>query len=185
MSDLIKILEACKQNDKSAQFELFKTVGPQMLATCRRYINDEDDARDAMQEGFVKVFTNIHKFRGDSNPKTWITRIFINTSIDYYKKKAKNRDMFRPLNVEVDHIDETYEDNAFPCTSDQIVAIMDEMPEGYRAVFNMYCVDGLTHGQIASSLGISEGTSKSQYARAKKYIYTTLVNKGVIHGKAV
>ena len=185
MNNLIGILESCKQNDKSAQFELFKSVGPQMLATCRRYINNEDDARDAMQEGFVKVFTNIHKFRGDSNPKTWMTRIFINTSIDFYKKKAKNRDLFRPLNVEVDTVEEDYEDNPFPCTAEQIIDIMDEMPEGYRAVFNMYCVDGLTHRQIAEGLGISEGTSKSQYARAKKYIYTTLVNQGIIHGKAV
>ncbi len=185
MSELLKILDACKQNETSAQFELFKLLGPQMLATCRRYISSEDDARDAMQEGFVKVFTNIKKFRGDSNPKTWMTRIFINTSIDFYKKKAKNKDLFRPLNVEIDTVDEIYEDNAFPCSADQILSVMDKMPEGYRAVFNMYCVDELTHRQIAKSLGISEGTSKSQYARAKKYIYTTLVNEGVIHGKAV
>ncbi len=185
MKNLTIILEECKEGSKAAQFELFKTVGPQMLSTCRRYIRNEDDARDAMQEGFVKVFTNIHKFRGDSNPKTWMTRIFINTSIDFFKKIARKNDLFRPLNIDTDSVDEGYEDCSFPCTPEQILSVMDDMPEGYRAIFNMYCIDGMTHGQIATVLGISEGTSKSQYARAKKFIYTSLVTEGVIHGRAV
>ncbi len=185
MVDVINILERCKSNEKAAQFELFKLTGPQMLSTCRRYLSNEDDARDAMQEGFVKVFTNIHKFRGESNPKTWMTRIFINTSIDYYKKLNRKTELFKPLVDEYDAVDIDYSDCDFPCTAEQIIEEMDAMPEGYRAVFNMYCIDGLTHSQISQILGISEGTSKSQYARAKKYLFTSLVNKGVIHGKAV
>jgi RNA polymerase sigma factor (sigma-70 family) len=180
-----QIITKCKEGDRHAQQELFRLTGPKMLAFCRRYCKSEDDARDALQEGFIKVVTSLHKYRGESAPETWMSRIFINTSIDQYKKGQSYSNMFDSLPDEVEREDENYTDNHFPCSAIEILKIMDKMPEGYRVIFNLYCMEGFTHRQIAETLGISEGTSKSQYARAKKFIYEALVTNKIISGKSV
>lgn len=156
-----------------------------MLAFCRRYCKTEDDAHDALQEGFIKVFTSLHKYRGESAPETWMSRIFINTAIDQYKKGRNYSNLFDTLPDDTEAADEIYMDENFPCSAIEVLKVMDHMPEGYRVIFNLYCMEGFTHRQIAETLGISEGTSKSQYARAKKYIYDALVNKKIIGGKSV
>lgn len=181
MTAIQEIIAKCKQGDSNAQRELFRLTGPKMLAFCRRYCRTDEDAHDAMQEGFIKVFTHLDKYRGDSAPETWMSRIFINTAIDQYKKGHTYSQMFDSLPDEVEKVDEEYNDNHFPCTANDILKVMDTMPEGYRIVFNLYCMENFSHKQIAESLGISEGTSKSQYARAKKFIYEALVEKGSIN----
>lgn len=182
MANIQELIAKCRKGDRQAQHELFRLTGPKMLAMCRRYCSNEDDARDAMQEGFIKVFTYLDKYRGDSSPETWMGRIFINTAIDQYKKGRNYSDLFGTLYENTDREDESYEDNPFPCTAADVIAVMDQMPEGYRIIFNMYCVENFTHKQIAETLGISEGTSKSQYARARKFIYEALVKTGKISG---
>lgn len=185
MTAIQEIIAKCKEGDRHAQQELFRLTGPKMLAFCRRYCQSEDDAHDALQEGFIKVFTSLHKYRGDSAPETWMSRIFINTAIDQYKKGKTYLNMFDTLPDEVEKEDEEYRDNHFPCSASEILKIMDTMPEGYRLVFNLYCLENYNHRQIGEILGISEGTSKSQYARAKKFIYEALVSKNIISGKSV
>lgn len=182
MPDIRELIARCRKGDRQAQHELFRLTGPKMLALCHRYCKNEDDARDAMQEGFIKVFTYLDKYRGDSAPETWMGRIFINTAIDLYKKGRNYSDMFGSLPEQVETEDDVYVDNPFPCTASDILSVMDQMPEGYRIIFNLYCIENYTHRQISETLGISEGTSKSQYARAKKFIYDTLVKSGKIGG---
>ena len=180
MTAIQDIIAKCKDGDRNAQQELFRLTGPKMLAFCRRYCKSEDDARDALQEGFIKVFTSLNKYRGDSAPETWMSRIFINTAIDQYKKGQQYTGMFDSLPDELEREEESYNDNPFPCTAVDILKVMDTMPEGYRIIFNLYCMENFTHKQIAESLGISEGTSKSQYARAKKFIYEALTQQNKI-----
>ena len=151
-----------------------------MLAFCRRYCKSEEDAHDALQEGFIKVFNSLEKYRGDSAPETWMSRIFINTAIDQYKKGHTYNTMFDTLPEDVETEDEIYSEDNFPCKAVDILKIMDTMPEGYRVIFNLYCMENFTHRQIGESLGISEGTSKSQYARAKKFIYEALIRNKTI-----
>ncbi len=182
MTDLRDVIAGCKQGEAKAQHALYKLTGPKMLGLCRRYCKNDDDAHDALQEGFVKVFTSIEKYRGESSVETWMGRIFINTAIDLYKKGNKYGKLFGSLPDELDAKEEEYHDNPFPCSAEEILKVMDEMPEGYRIIFNLYCLENYTHKQIADLLGISEGTSKSQYARAKKFIYEALVKKGKIIG---
>lgn len=182
VTDLKDVIAGCKKGESRAQHALFKLTGPKMLGLCRRYCQTEDDAHDALQEGYVKVFTSIEKYRGESSIETWMGRIFINTAIDLYKKGAKYGKMFGSLPEQYDAETEVYQDNPFPCSADEVLSVMDEMPEGYRIIFNLYCIENYTHKQIADLMGISEGTSKSQYARAKKYIYEALVKKGKIVG---
>ncbi len=181
MAAIQDIIEKCKRGDSNAQYELFKMTGPKMLAFCRRYCKNEDDARDALQEGFIKVFNSLDKYRGDSAPETWMSRIFINTAIDHYKKSQNYAGIFGSLPDDTEKKDEIYSDNDFPCSAVEILKIMDGMPEGYKIVFNLYCMENYTHKQIAELLNISEGTSKSQYARAKKFIYDSLIKLKKIH----
>jgi RNA polymerase sigma-70 factor (ECF subfamily) len=128
------------------------------------------------------VFNSLDKYRGESAPETWMSRIFINTAIDQYKKGHSYSNMFDSLPEQVETEDEAYEEDNFPCKATDILLIMDKMPEGYRVIFNLYCMEGFTHRQISETLGISEGTSKSQYARAKKFIFDALVKNKVIGG---
>jgi RNA polymerase sigma factor (sigma-70 family) len=176
VSNIAIIISQCKEGNRQAQQELFKLTGPKMLAMCRRYCRNDEDAHDALQEGYIKVFTYIHKYRGDSAPETWMGRIFINTAIDMYKKGKNYSTMFGGSIDNLEQKDDVYSEDNFPCSATDVLKVMDKMPEGYKLVFNLYCMEGMTHKQIAELLGISEGTSKSQYARAKKFIYEALVS---------
>src|SRR5688572_16584287 len=100
-----------------------------MLAFCRRYCKSDDDAHDALQEGFIKVFNSLEKYRGDSAPETWMSRIFINTAIDQYKKGQNYVNMFASLPDEIEKEDEVYDEDSFPCKATDILKIMDTMPE--------------------------------------------------------
>lgn len=176
MQDARTLIEACKNGSSRAQYDLFQLTGPKMMALCRRYCKNNDDAHDALQEGFIKVFKSLDKYRGDSAPETWMGRIFINSAIDQYKKSIKYNQLFDNWenSNSLEEAEEAYEDNNFPCTPEQIIAILDKMPQGYRLIFNLYCLEGFTHKKIGEELGISEGTSKSQYSRARKFIYDAL-----------
>lgn len=183
MKNINELIIGCKQGSRGAQHEFFKATGPKMLALCRRYCKNNDDAHDALQEGFIKVFKSIEQYRGDSAIETWMGRIFINTAIDHYKKGVKYGDMFMNMNENFDYADEEDVDteSGFPCSAREIISIMDDMPDGYRVIFNLYCIEGYPHAQIADTLGISVGTSKSQYSRAKKFIYGELLRRKVIN----
>jgi len=173
LSDIDELILACKANESWAQEKIFKLFGPKMLGICRRYLVSLDDAKDAMQDGFVKIFTNLHKYEGRSSFNTWITRIMMNTAIDSVKKINKVQ------YVSDDHYfnDGGLEDyvEAPQLSQDQLLALIDTMPNGYKMVFNMYAIDGLGHKEIGAVLGISEGTSKSQLNRARTYLKTEII----------
>lgn len=177
------LVEACINNDAKAQRYLFDTYGSKMLGVCARYCRNMEDARDAMQDGFVKIFRIIGTFNGKSKLETWMTRVMMNTAIDHFKKESRfvlfdttEKIISDDTPDEALFVDEERED----LTEEQILEIMNELPDGYRVVFNMYVVDNLSHKEIAERLGISEGTSKSQLARARKHLQQLLVNKGLV-----
>lgn len=147
-----------------------------MVWVCRRYAKDNEQARDFMHDGFIKVFLNISKFRGDSSLETWITRIMINNSITAIKKEVK-----KGINVNIDDVklseSETFDyelEQKQPISARQVIDALDELPIGYKTVLSLYILDGYTHKEIGSQLGISEGTSKSQLAKGKKLLAKTL-----------
>lgn len=175
MSELDEIISNCKKEQAAAQEQLFKIFAPKMLGICRRYLSDIDDARDAMQDGFVKVFLNIHRYEGRSGFNTWITRIMMNTAIDMVKKMNKVqfvRDdyFFKEENELADDHEIEYEG----LNQKQLLELIDNLPNGYKIVFNMYAIDGMSHRDIAETLGISEGTSKSQLNRARNFLKTEI-----------
>lgn len=161
-SDLIK---GCIAGDRRMQEELYRRFAPKMYAVCLRYANNADDAQDLLQEGFIKVYRNLHRFRGEGSFEGWIRRVFVNTSIEHFRKKSAH------LSSVSEKEEATIEDTDITAldtlAEKDIVSIIQELSPGYRTVFNLYVVEGYSHKEIGEMLGISEGTSKSQLARAK------------------
>ncbi len=135
-----------------------------MYGVCLRYSGNVDDANDLLQEGFIKVFKNLHKFRGDGSFEGWIRRIFVNTSIEHFRKKVK---LYNVTEVQENTIEDTDLGILDSLAEKDIVSLVNELSPGYKAVFNMHVIEGYSHKEIAEILGITEGTSKSQLARAK------------------
>jgi RNA polymerase sigma factor (sigma-70 family) len=159
--DLIK---GCIAGERRMQQELYSRFSPKMYAVCLRYAGKADDAEDILQDGFIKIYKNLDKYRGDGSFEGWIRRIFVNTAIEHFRRKTH-------LQTIGEQEDNTIESKAFNALDNlaekDILKIIQQLSPGYRTVFNMYVVEGFTHKEIADSLGISEGTSKSQLARAR------------------
>src|SRR5690606_38798350 len=136
-----------------------------MYAVCLRYANNPDDAQDLLQEGFVKVYRNLHRFRAEGSFEGWIRRVFINSSIEHFRKKSLQ------LSKVSDKEENTIEDTDISALDNlaekDIINLIQQLSPGYRTVFNLYVVEGYSHREIGEKLGISEGTSKSQLARAR------------------
>jgi RNA polymerase sigma factor (sigma-70 family) len=175
LSELDEIISQCKEEKTWAQEKLFKLFAPKMLGICRRYLVSIDDARDAMQDGFVKIFLNIHKYEGRSSFNTWVTRIMMNTAIDMVKKINKVQ-FVRDDQYFTDDTQLADDDFIEPAglSQQQLLFLIDQLPNGYKIVFNMFAIDGLGHKEIARTLGISEGTSKSQLNRARAFLKTEI-----------
>jgi RNA polymerase sigma factor (sigma-70 family) len=158
------LLSGCIRGDRKMQRELYDRFAPKMYGVCLRYAGNAEEAEDILQEGFIKVFRKIESFRGEGSFEGWIRRIFVNTAIEYYRKKT----YLQPI---TEHEEATIEGNLLSVLDNlaekDIVNLVQQLSPGYRTVFNMYVVEGYTHKQIAELLGISEGTSKSQLSRAK------------------
>ncbi len=160
-SDLIK---GCLENDRKMQELLYQRYSAKMFAVCLRYCKNSDDAQDLLQDGFVKVFRNIEKFRGDGSFEGWIRRIFVNTSIEHFRRSVKNHFTTDTEEIKIEDPSLSALDNL---AEKDIIKMIQELSPGYRQVFNMYVIEGYSHKDIGDILGISEGTSKSQLARAK------------------
>lgn len=164
-SDLIKGSIA---GDRRMQEELYRRFAPKMYAVCLRYANNADDAQDLLQEGFIKVYKNLHRFRAEGSFEGWVRRVFVNTSIEHFRKKSAQ------LSSVSEKEENTIEDadiTALDSLAEKdIINIVQELSPGYRTVFNLYVVEGYSHKEIGELLGISEGTSKSQLARAKSIL---------------
>ncbi|MBW7867419.1 MAG: RNA polymerase sigma factor [Brumimicrobium sp.] len=160
--DLVK---KCVSGDDKAQFELFNRFSSTMMGVVLRYINDRERADDVLQDGFIKVFNNLHLFESKGSLEGWIRRIMVNTSLDQIRKDKKDK-----FNIELDDsFIEIVQENEVEGTlqAEILMNLVQQLPDGYRIVFNMYAIEGYSHKEIADRLNISENTSKSQYSRAK------------------
>lgn len=167
MDDTTLVIE-CVNGNVRAQRMLFDKFARKMLGVCMRYAKSTEQAEDVLQDGFVKVFTKLKDFKHDGSLEGWIRRIMVNTSLDQIRKNGK---MLGDTNI--DDVGYKIENNAFVfenLMADDLMKMVQAMPEGYKIVFNMFAIEGYSHGEIAESLGISENTSKSQYSRARAYL---------------
>ena len=167
MDDNTLVKECLNENPK-AQKALFDKFAPKMLSVCLRYIKNTEKAEDVLQDGFIKVFVNLLNYKHSGVLEWWIRRIIVNTCLDELKKNKKLL-----LNISVEEVEYKLESNDFvleQMMADDLLKLIQSMPEGYRVIFNMFAIEGYTHQEIATKLGISESTSKSQYFRARAYL---------------
>lgn len=160
-SDLIK---GCIEGNPEMQKMLYDQFSSKMYGVCLRYAENTEDANDIMQEGFMKVYRSLPKFRAEGSFEGWVRRIFINTSIEHYRKKVK---LYNVTEVQENTIEDNELDALDSLAAKDILNIINELSPGYKQVFNMHVIEGYSHKEIADTLGITEGTSKSQLARAK------------------
>jgi RNA polymerase sigma-70 factor (ECF subfamily) len=172
------LLQGCLQNKPAAQKELYERFSPKMLAVCYRYGHNREDAEDMLQEGFIKVFTQMHSFENRGALEGWIRRIIVHTCINILKKNKK-------FNESVDLIHA----NSLQVREESIPSIMQAkevvesirlLPIGYRTVLNLYAIEGFSHREISEMLDIEESTSRSQYTRAKAMLEDILIRKNIL-----
>lgn len=150
------------------QEELYKRFSGKMYAVCLRYANNADDAEDLLQEGFIKVYRNLHRFRAEGSFEGWIRRVFVNSSIEHFRKKSLQ--LSRVSDKEEGTIEDADVSALDNLAEKDIIKLIQELSPGYRTVFNLYVIEGYSHKEIGEQLGISEGTSKSQLARARSIL---------------
>jgi RNA polymerase sigma factor (sigma-70 family) len=159
---------ACLKGDPRAQKALFEKFAPKMFAVCLRYMGDSDDAQDTLQDGFVKVFSKLSDFKNEGVLEGWIRRIIVNTCLDAIRKNQKTK--FDVSLTDVEYQLE-YNDNGLQSLElEELMNLVQSMPNGYRVVFNMFAIEGYSHKEIGEKLGINENTSKSQYLRARSFL---------------
>lgn len=171
-----KLIESCINNNREAQYKLYNLLSSKMFAVCMRYAKNREEAEDILQEGFVKVFNNIDKFRSEGSFEGWVRRIIVNTAVEHYRKSSK---MYPMISVEETYNDFTWEAADDSLELDDLMKLINSLSTGYRTIFNLYVVEGYSHKEIAEMLKISEGTSKSQLARAR-YLLMEMVKKSEI-----
>jgi len=146
-----------------------------MYGVCLQYCKDHTEAEDCLQEGFIKVFTNIKKYRFEGSFEGWMRRIMVNTTIQSFRKKKPESSIEDMPLISIE--DEPAAEEASEIREDEILEIINELPPKYRMVFNLYVLEGLSHKEIAEILDISEGTSKSNLSRAKNWVKNRITEK--------
>ena len=172
------LIKGCLRNEAASQQELYHRFSPKMLSVCYRYAKSREDAEDMLQEGFIKVFTQIHQFQNRGALEGWIRRIIVHTCINNLKKNkkfSKSVDIIHASGVPV-------RDENIPSIlqAKQVVECIRMLPMGYRTVLNLYAIEGYSHKEIADILDIEESTSRSQYTRAKAMLEDILIKKNII-----
>ncbi|WP_126970787.1 RNA polymerase sigma factor [Gynurincola endophyticus] len=163
-----ELVKDCVRGKAKAQKQLYDMFAENMLGVCYRYTRSLTDAEDVLQDGFVKVFQNLHQYKFEGELGGWIRRIMVNTALNYLKRESRY------------HHDEIGEDSSYQIaakdnpelhlSAKEIAQLIRKLPTGYRTIFNLHAVEGFTHVEIAKMLEINEGTSRSQYARARNLL---------------
>ena len=175
MSDT-NLIDKLRRQDRSAQKWLYDRYAPLMFSVCRRYLRSREDAEEALVSGFYKVFSQINSFSGSGSLEGWIRRIMVNEALMMLRKA-------QPLVFPGDEKGQLEEHDGFSIEAEmsarEILQLLDELPNGYRTVFNLYVLEGYKHQEIADMLGISINTSKSQLILAKEKLKQLLKTKGI------
>jgi RNA polymerase sigma factor (sigma-70 family) len=172
------LIQGCLRNEASAQQELYYRYSPKMLSVCYRYAKSREDAEDMLQEGFIKVFTQIHQFQNRGALEGWIRRIIVHTCINNLKKNKKFSDSVDIIHAASVPVRE--ENIPSILQAKQVVECIRLLPMGYRTVLNLYAIEGYSHKEIAAILDIEESTSRSQYTRARAMLEDILVRKNIL-----
>ncbi len=168
------LIRACVRKERWAQRIIYEEYFSQMMSVCLRYAGSKDEALDILHEGFIKVFKHMHKYEPGTSLGAWMRRIMVNTAIDYYRKQVRRR---------TEDIDTAYDlsssaaDAVSQMTEQEILEAVQQLSPVYRAVFNLYVIEGYSHKEIAQMLQITESTSRSNLVKARMKLQEILLAK--------
>lgn len=166
---LEQLIANCKKNDAKAQSQLYKLYANKLYSICLKYSRNKAEAEDTLHDSFVTIFNKIHQYRGKGSLEGWIKRITINTALMRYRSTGVfdivNEEQIEDVAVDLDNED---------ISIDYLLKIIQELPDRYRLVFNLYALDGYSHNEISELLNISKGTSKSNLSRARLILKTKI-----------
>lgn len=168
-----ELIDGCRKGDRAFQKAMYERYCRKMLVVCLRYSKTTAEAEDILQEGFVKVFNALKDFRQESKLETWITRIMVNTALNAQRRKLYLYPMVDVQEIDVPDTELSVSGIHF----NQLLEMIQTLPHGCQIVFNLFAIEGFSHKEIAEKLGISEGTSKSQFARAKSLMQAKLLKE--------
>jgi len=173
-----QLVSECAANNMVAQKKLYDLYVGKLYMICMRYADNKDDAKDLLQDTFIKIYDNIKKFRGEGSLEGWMKRIAANTAIKQYHKKH----LMYPVSIENINEQAPEEENfiekvASGFSMNELLEMVHQLAPRYRLVFNLYAIDGYSHTEIAKELNISEGTSKSQLSRAREVLRNQIIEK--------
>ena len=168
------LISRCLKNDPRAHEDFYKRFAPRMYGVCMRFAKNQMEADDLLQEGFIKVFTNLSSFRNEGSLEGWVRRTVVNTAINLYKKNIKH---LKDIDIEQAEFVQFSEPNSLDKISvEELLGLVRELPTGYRVVFNLNVIEGYSHKEISQLLEISENTSKSQLSRARQALQKKLLD---------
>jgi len=167
-----ELIHACKKQHAKAQRILYDKYASYMLGLCKRYVRGELEAEDVMIGGFMKVFSKIDLFEGKGSFEGWMKRIMINESLGYIRK---NKAMYLETDIEAADKEPELDKLSTALEAKDLLKMINELPSGYRTIFNLYAIEGYSHKEIGELLGINENTSKSQLSRARMHLQRKLL----------
>nr|WP_294870398.1 RNA polymerase sigma factor [uncultured Pedobacter sp.] len=167
-----ELLEGCKAGNRKMQEALYRQTAPKMLVVCMRYAKDKMEAEDVLQMGYIKIFQKINEYRGDGAFEGWIRRVMVNTAIESYRKNLRTMNVV-PIEDAYDQPSTGFDFSRLGMQD--LLKVIQKLADGYRVVFNMYIIEGYSHKEIAETLGISEGASKSQLSRARAILKEEII----------
>ena len=162
-----QIVKGCIEKNAIAQKNLYEKFARKMMGVCLRYCDSTEEAEDVVQNGFISVFDNIESFKGTGSLEGWVRKIMVNTALTNIRKNKKLKQ-----NIELDSVEFMIPSNSHSesLEAKDLLKIIQTLPIGFKTVFNLYAIEGYSHKEIGDMLNISEGTSKSQYSRAKAHL---------------
>lgn len=167
--DWTAILRACQSGDRAAQRRLYDAFKGKMFGVCQRYAGSRPEAEDLLQEGFVQVFRDLHQYRGEGSLEGWIRRVVVRVALQHLRQQK-----LQYVTLDERGADQLASPEDVPTFDEDmarhLLRLLHQLPPGFRTVLNLYVFEGFTHREIGEALGISEGTSKSQYLRAKDHL---------------
>lgn len=169
-----ELIRGCLQGDASCQKEIFNRFANRMLGVCNRYARNSADAEDILQDAFIKVFDKIHQFKFEGSFEGWIRKIVVNTALKKYSLRRYEKEV---VGYEVTEWEEhMMEPSAYThLTEKDLLVLINNLPDGYRLIFNLYVIEGYQHDEIARMLGIQSGTSRSQLVKARNMLQKQII----------
>ena len=174
MFDQQELIAGCKRKDTWARKKLYELYAPAMLGICIRYVNEKEAARDILHEGFIKVYTKIDSYSGAGSFEGWMRKIFVTTALEYLRSiKAFSDTVSLDSCIEKEN---SYDTGIIEqLSAEEILRCIDQLPAGFKTVFNLYAIEGYSHAEVAQILNIQEASSRSQFARARQLLQAKIL----------